>query len=1337
MKKILLIAAMGLAAASLRAQQIYLRAPGTPFCTITGATDATPIRVTVSGACGLSEGATVVVVDVRGNYAANVHLNDASNAANLARRTVNFSSTGLAFDLVDLDGQPVPGSAPYTGGGRIGLATAYALRPHPVLFLDGPSGSRTQALTDPLQKNNTANPSRQVMINLANNYASAYNGRFGYEYALQGKGAGTISNALRWKLDGNPAALEAALFSLRNPDVTIGTPACDYTISECGSAVSSLMDYPLQYSMSYYMTYSLLRDQLTAPERNRFLEFMLSDLPWTQAGIGYTSTNLIKPEWKIRDTPGSGTIAVPQGSTTVTGNGTSFTSQLQVGDVMVIPFGHPYGIPYLVESIQSDTELTINHPNIIPASAVPWAAGPRWDSTMYGFMWHQKNQIFTPLNGAGVPEVLIGGPFYGLYAGFFMTPESNLSITRAQGMYALGLVTCADDLRGCLLASMAYEWIHDVNFPTTLMMWTGFSQGGNTYHQQRVTGPLLLMSLWSTNSLESGPDLLAGTNIVDRMAKWFNYSQIPELTLLMPNAEPALISASPDQMTSGLALMSMDKNSTPARNFKWFLENQFPYNAASLNLGGGFSAWEHYLMYDPTAVAAPAPPPTTYHFKDNNAAACVAWFGAARCTHPDVRRISVSRTGWSNTDTFLGVNAVGYACRDHCGDDTGGYYMMFRNGKALLGADSLELGMGERPYRGYPEVGGTATNMIAVPTELPLTWLSGDNTFMYNRLDMTPLYKSSANVTSVERQIFHLKQGPQDYVVDHVRGTFSAPALFKGLQHYHLNGCGDVTSTPCVALNRAGMTASNIQSNARVNTRVFGVGGDVIVDTENHSDTDGSYPGGRGRTFRFHVCAGTNGTGCANTAASEWIVVQQPSTDPLAAMPAINRTQSGIFRIVEIQDAAAPKLLAFTTSGATATSLSFTTAHAGSGQYLVTGLAAGTYRVLRGGTPISDPLPVTAGEHSLSFSSTSGAFTIDPGPPPLTILTASLPNAVLGKTYSAEVVGFSSTMPYSWDITGGSLCAGLTLTPGSPAATIAGVAQTLGETCTFTVRVRNVSNTESYSREYSFAVLPPGPGSLSITTSVLTTGRQAESYSAALLATGGTSPYRWSVSGGTVCTGLSLAEATGVLSGAPSAIGSCTFTVRVTDLGNEFAERAFTLTVIADLQTPLYISAAEASHTAAVVRFGRRGLAFDRACTLDFRLGGPAGPVMRSLVSALGPSRRQSVAEGLAPGQIYHLTATCGAETSTAQIETGLPPGEVRPVVLRLARPTLNGTPVDAVIAFGAVEAMPNSLVAPCTASECTAIVDTADPLLYWRASYRDATGAILASTAIQVRAPR
>jgi len=54
-------------------------------------------------------------------------------------------------------------------------------------------------------------------------------------------------------------------------------------------------------------------------------------------------------------------------------------------------------------------------------------------------------------------------------------------------------------------------------------------------------------------------------------------------------------------------------------------------------------------------------------------------------------------------------------------------------------------------------------------------------------------------------------------------------------------------------------------------------------------------------------------------------------------------------------------------------------------------------------------------------------------------------------------------------------------------------------------------------------------------------------YWAALTATGGRPPYRWSVSSGTLPKGLHLARATGVISGAPKVSGTYTFTVTVVD----------------------------------------------------------------------------------------------------------------------------------------------------------------------------------------------
>jgi len=70
---------------------------------------------------------------------------------------------------------------------------------------------------------------------------------------------------------------------------------------------------------------------------------------------------------------------------------------------------------------------------------------------------------------------------------------------------------------------------------------------------------------------------------------------------------------------------------------------------------------------------------------------------------------------------------------------------------------------------------------------------------------------------------------------------------------------------------------------------------------------------------------------------------------------------------------------------------------------------------------------------------------------------------------------------------------------------------------------------------------------LTITTVSLPAGMVGEAYSAMPEATGGATPYTWSVSAGKLPAELSLNPATGKISGTPTESGTVNFTIKVTD----------------------------------------------------------------------------------------------------------------------------------------------------------------------------------------------
>src|SRR2546430_4757983 len=165
-----------------------------------------------------------------------------------------------------------------------------------------------------------------------------------------------------------------------------------------------------------------------------------------------------------------------------------------------------------------------------------------------------------------------------------------------------------------------------------------------------------------------------------------------------------------------------------------------------------------------------------------------------------------------------------------------------------------------------------------------------------------------------------------------------------------------------------------------------------------------------------------------------------------------------------------------------------------------------------------------------SVTSSAGVLTVSASIPALQITSSQLPGGTVGSAYSATLNASGGSTPYTWSVTSGALPNGLTL---NSAGSVSGT-PSIGGSFPFTVQAQDAA-AHSASASLTITVsasIPP----LQITGSQLPDGTVGSAYSATLNASGGSTPYSWSVSSGTLPTGLSLSS-TGTISGTPTVAG--------------------------------------------------------------------------------------------------------------------------------------------------------------------------------------------------------
>lgn len=196
-------------------------------------------------------------------------------------------------------------------------------------------------------------------------------------------------------------------------------------------------------------------------------------------------------------------------------------------------------------------------------------------------------------------------------------------------------------------------------------------------------------------------------------------------------------------------------------------------------------------------------------------------------------------------------------------------------------------------------------------------------------------------------------------------------------------------------------------------------------------------------------------------------------------------------------------------------------------------------------------------EFTITINGGSGpAPSPTPAPTPtISITTASLPAASVGTSYSLTFAA-SGGADKNWTVAAGSLPAGLSL---SPAGVLSGTPQTAG-TASFTVQVSAGGATAQ--KQFSLQVVQ----GLTIAAPDSQDGEVRVPLSIELGATGGTAPYRWQLTQGSLPTHVGFIGDQGngssaMIKGVPSDSGTFPLTFTVSDAAGRTTTHTITLRV--------------------------------------------------------------------------------------------------------------------------------------------------------------------------------
>jgi hypothetical protein len=183
--------------------------------------------------------------------------------------------------------------------------------------------------------------------------------------------------------------------------------------------------------------------------------------------------------------------------------------------------------------------------------------------------------------------------------------------------------------------------------------------------------------------------------------------------------------------------------------------------------------------------------------------------------------------------------------------------------------------------------------------------------------------------------------------------------------------------------------------------------------------------------------------------------------------------------------------------------------------------------------------------------------------PALSITTTSLPAGTVATAYSENIQTSGGTLPITWNVTAGTLPAGLTLAGNANGVGVISGTPTAYGSYPFTLTATDSSSPpQSVNQQFTLVINNVG---LSIVTTTLPNATVGAAYSASLQASGGTSPYTWTVASGSTLPGWLTLSGSGNLTGTPTAAGTANFSLTVTDSSSPAQSKtaALSITIVA------------------------------------------------------------------------------------------------------------------------------------------------------------------------------